>query len=85
MAMKGDGRGKGWQNRGLFCLGDIRTSYLRNVTHFTLYLTRKRDSRKVGLTGKTKLWPSEGTYVLDEAKWPHLLPGRLYSLIHIGQ
>lgn len=53
--MKGDGRGKGWQNRGLFCLGDIRTSYLRNVTHFTLYLTRKRDSRKVGLTGKTKL------------------------------
>ena len=53
--MKGDGRGKGWQNRDLFCLGDTRTSYLRNVTHFTPYLIDKRDSRKMWLTGKVKL------------------------------
>jgi len=35
-------------SRGLFCLGGIRTSYFRNVTHFTLHLRGKRDGRKVG-------------------------------------
>jgi hypothetical protein len=78
------GRERDNRSRGFFRLGDSRTGYLGS-TSYIIYLWDKREIRKMGVTDKIMLWPSEGTYVLDGTKWPDLLPSRLYPHIRVEQ